>query len=98
MKMKKLLYLRYRVWRTENCQTRHHFIKVPWYRLQHKWPGNNCWVYAKHNLTEENLADYQDYFLYEKVLTDWFAHNPQSRFSLDDLGDVDIVETDVYEE
>ena len=52
----------------------------------------------KHDLTEEDLADYQEYFLYEKVLTDWFAHNPKSRFSLDDLGDVEIVETDVYEE
>ena len=52
----------------------------------------------KNDLTEEDLADYQDYFLYEKVLTDWFTHNPKSRFSLDDLGDVEIVETDVYEE
>ena len=45
----------------------------------------------KHNLTEEDLTGYQDYFLYEKVLTDWFAHNPKSRFSLNDLGKVKIV-------
>ncbi|HEX6594765.1 MAG TPA: TipC family immunity protein [Bacillota bacterium] len=45
----------------------------------------------KHHLTEEDLAKYQDYFLYEKVLTDWFEHNPKSHFSLDDLGKVEIV-------
>lgn len=52
----------------------------------------------KNDLVEEDLADYQNYFLYEKVLSDWFAHNPKSRFSLDDLGDVEIVEADAYEE
>ncbi len=46
----------------------------------------------KHHLTEEDLTNDQDYFLYEKVLTDWFEHNPKSRFSLDHLGKVDIIQ------
>ncbi len=45
----------------------------------------------KHNISEEDLIKYEDYFLYDKVLTDWFAHNPKSRFSLDDLGNVEIL-------
>lgn len=44
----------------------------------------------ENNLTEEDLVDYQNYFLYEKVLSDWFSDNPKSRFSMDDLGDVEI--------
>ena len=51
-----------------------------------------------HDLTEEDLTYYREYFLYEKLLPDWFAHNPKSRFSLDDLGGVEIVETELYEE
>lgn len=51
-----------------------------------------------HDLTKEDLTYYREYFLYEKLLADWFAHNPKSRFSLDDLGDVKVVETNLYVE
>lgn len=50
----------------------------------------------ENNLTEKDLKDYQNYFLYEKVLSDWFEHNPNSRFSMDDLGDVEIIEVEMY--
>lgn len=52
----------------------------------------------EHDITEENLTYYREYFLYRKLLPDWFAHNPKSRFTLDDLGDIEIVEAGLYEE
>ena len=44
-----------------------------------------------HDLTEKDLAYYQEYFLYEKLLTDWFGRNIKSRYSRDDLGEVEII-------
>lgn len=35
----------------------------------------------RHGLTEKDIAYYRNYFLYEKLLSDWFEHNPNSLFS-----------------
>ena len=47
-------------------------------------------AYSKHGLAEEQAKEYQQYFLYEIFLTDWCRYN-SSEFSLDNLGDVEIV-------
>ena len=45
----------------------------------------------KSGLTKEDLLQYKKYFLYDKLLTDWLAVN-ESRFSINDLGNVEFIE------
>ncbi|WP_262421779.1 TipC family immunity protein [Bacillus aquiflavi] len=46
----------------------------------------------KHKMTKEELVNKKKYFLYDKLLTDWFTYNPKSKFSLEDLGEIYVEE------
>ena len=47
-------------------------------------------------LTKEDLLQYKKYFLYDKLLSDWLAVNG-SRFSINDLGNVEFIEVLPFE-
>lgn len=48
-------------------------------------------IIEKSGLTKEDLIEYKKYFLYDKLLTDWLAAN-YSRFSIENLGNVEFIE------
>ena len=54
-------------------------------------------ILEEHKVTEEMMDDYKAHMLYDTLLSDWFSQNPASRFSMDDLGEVEIVKRPLAE-
>jgi len=47
---------------------------------------------ASKEVTREEIEEWNDYFLYQKVLADWFRANGMSRFSMRNLGNMEIID------
>jgi len=47
---------------------------------------------ASQEITPEKIQEWNDYFLYQKILKDWFRANGVSRFSLRNLGNLEIID------
>lgn len=62
------------------------------YSIYTNEPEEILYHVEEHDLNLADVEDYIDYFLYDKVLTDWFEHNEKSKFSMDNLGDVEIID------
>jgi len=50
-------------------------------------------ILQENNITQQDIRSYQEYFLYEKLLTDWVTGNKErSLFTVDDFGEFTIID------
>jgi hypothetical protein len=55
--------------------------------------GQLAAYFEEHGVTRDDVGRCRDYFLYDKVLTDWVTGNgARSRFSPGDFGDFDVID------
>ncbi len=56
-------------------------------------------ILAEFNISAQDLEEIHQWFLYDRVLKDFFTYNEnKTRFSMDDLGDFEIAELNTYYE
>ena len=47
----------------------------------------------ENNITQQDIRNYQEYFLYEKLLTDWVTGNKErSFFAVDNYGEFTVID------